>query len=61
MIDLESSVNGVAALAEPVRRDLYLYVAGQAEPVSREQAAEGVGVAAHTAKFHLDKLALEGL
>jgi predicted ArsR family transcriptional regulator len=61
MTDLESSLNGVAALAEPVRRDLYLYVAGQAEPVSREQAAEGVGVAAHTAKFHLDKLALEGL
>lgn len=54
-------VSGVAALAEPVRRDLYLYVAAQPEPVSRDQASEGVGVARHTAKFHLDKLVEEGL
>jgi predicted ArsR family transcriptional regulator len=56
-----SSVAGVAALAEPVRRDLYLFVAAQPEPVSRDQAAAGVGVAVHTAKFHLDRLADEGL
>lgn len=56
-----ASVAGVAALAEPVRRDLYLFVAGQAEPVSRDQAAAGVGVPVHTAKFHLDRLADEGL
>jgi predicted ArsR family transcriptional regulator len=61
MADLASSVSGVAALAEPVRRDLYLFVSAQDSPVSREQAAEGVGVAAHTAKFHLDRLAAEGL
>ena len=54
-------VSGVAALAEPVRRDLYLYVAAQPEPVSRDQACEGVGIARHTAKFHLDKLVEEGL
>ena len=54
-------VAGVAALAEPVRRDLYLFVAAQPEPVGRDQAAEGVGVARHTAKFHLDKLVEEGL
>lgn len=54
-------VSGVAALAEPVRRDLYLYVAAQPEPVSRDQASEGVGIARHTAKFHLDKLVEEGL
>lgn len=56
-----SQVSGVAALAEPVRRDLYLYVAAQTDPVSRDQAAAGVGVPAHTAKFHLDRLADEGL
>ena len=50
-----------AALAEPVRRDLYLYVVGQPEPVSRDQAAAGVGVPRHTAKFHLDRLVEEGL
>jgi predicted ArsR family transcriptional regulator len=56
-----ASVAGVAALAEPVRRDLYLFVAGQPEPVSRDQAAAAVGVPVHTAKFHLDRLADEGL
>ncbi len=54
-------VSSVAALAEPIRRDLYLYVAAQPEPVSRDQASEGVGVARHTAKFHLDKLVEQGL
>ncbi len=38
----------------PVRRDA-------AGPVSRDQASDGVGVARHTAKFHLDKLVDEGL
>lgn len=61
MTDFATRVTGVAALAEPVRRDLYLYVVGQPEAVSRDQAAAGVGVAAHTAKFHLDRLAEEGL
>ena len=51
----------MGALAEPARRALYLYVVGQAEPVSRDQAAAGVGLARHTAKFHLDKLVAEGL
>jgi predicted ArsR family transcriptional regulator len=59
--DFAAQVGGVGALAEPGRRALYLYVVGQAEPVSREQAAAGVGLARHTAKFHLDKLVAEGL
>jgi predicted ArsR family transcriptional regulator len=56
-----SQVSGVSALAEPARRALYLYVAAQPEAVSRDQAAEGVGLPRHTAKFHLDKLVEEGL
>ena len=52
---------GVAALAEPVRRQLYDVVAGADAAVSREQAAQGAGVAVHTAKFHLDRLVDEGL
>jgi predicted ArsR family transcriptional regulator len=56
-----SQVSGVSALAEPARRALYLYVAAQPEAVSRDQAAEGVGLPWHTAKFHLDKLVEEGL
>ena len=54
-------VSRLAALAEPVRRDLFRYVVEQSDPVSRDQASEGVGVARHTAKFHLDKLVEEGL
>lgn len=59
--DFDANVTRLAALAEPVRRALYQFVAGQAEPVSRERAAAGVGVAHHLAKFHLDKLVDDGL
>jgi predicted ArsR family transcriptional regulator len=59
--DFVSQVTGVSALAEPARRALYLYVTAQPEPVSRDQAAEGVDLPRHTAKFHLDKLVEEGL
>src|SRR6188508_2205060 len=61
MEDLAGQVAGVAALADPVRRDLYLYVSAQPAPVSRDQASDALGIARHTAKFHLDKLAEEGL
>jgi predicted ArsR family transcriptional regulator len=54
--DLDTRLDQVAALGEPVRRALYRFVAAQPEPVTREQAAAGVGVAQHTAKFHLDRL-----
>lgn len=57
----ERDVRSVAALAEPVRRQLYEIVAGSSEPVSREQAAAAADVPLHTAKFHLDKLVDEGL
>ena len=59
--DFERRVKSVAALADPLRRLLYRYVVTQTEPVSREQAAESVGVAVHAAKFHLDKLEADGL
>jgi predicted ArsR family transcriptional regulator len=54
-------VTTLGALADPVRRALYRFVSDQEEPVSREQAAEGVEVPRHTAKFHLDRLVDEGL
>lgn len=59
--DFEGQVAGVAALNEPVRRELYLFVTNSAEAVSREQAAAAVGVQKALAAFHLDKLAEEGL
>ena len=54
-------VSKVGALADPIRRALYRFVARQEGAVSRDQAAEGIEVPRHTAKFHLDKLVDEGL
>jgi predicted ArsR family transcriptional regulator len=59
--DVRAQLDGISALAEPLRRALYLYVVAQPEPVSRDQAARGVGLARHTVKFHLDKLVEESL
>jgi predicted ArsR family transcriptional regulator len=59
--DLAGQVAGVAALADPIRRGLYLYVSAQSAPISRDQASDALGIPRHTAKFHLDKLAEEGL
>ncbi len=52
---------GLGALAEPIRRALYECVVASPEPLGREQAAATVGVAVHTAKFHLDRLVADGL
>lgn len=59
--DLDRNVAGIGMLADPVRRRLYQYVSAQGQPVSRDQAAEAVGIARHQAKFHLDRLEAEGL
>ena len=58
---IQAQLRSIASLAEPVRQTLYRYVIERSQPVSREQAASGVGVAHHVAKFHLDKLEEEGL
>lgn len=59
--DFQAQVVSVAALGDPIRRALYGFVVSQAAPVSRDQAAAGVEVARHLAKFHLDKLETQGL
>ena len=51
----------MAALREPTRRRLYQYVERQPEPVSRDEAAEAIGISRALAAFHLDKLAELGL
>jgi len=58
---MSSVISGIAALAEPVRRDLFDFVVRSRGAVSRDQAAEGLGIPTHTAKFHLDRLVDEGL
>jgi predicted ArsR family transcriptional regulator len=51
----------VGALAEPSRRALYEYVVAQHDWVSREQAADAVGLQRGIAAHHLDRLAHDGL
>lgn len=57
----DQRVSRVGALADPIRRALYHFVAHQPGAVSRDQAAAGLDIPRHTAKFHLDKLVDEGL
>ena len=57
----ERAVTGIGSLSEPVRRDLYRYVCARDEPVGREEVAEATGIAHHKVKFHLDRLAADGL
>src|SRR4051812_30878168 len=59
--EFAAQVAGVAALADPLRRALYRFITEADAPVSRDQDAAGVGLARHTAKFHLDRLVDDGL
>ncbi len=58
---LDEKLAAVGSLQEPVRRALYLYVASEQDDVSRDQAAEAVGIQRSLAAFHLDKLVEAGL
>lgn len=59
--ELDGQISGVAALAEPVRRDLYRYVVSQDHDVSRDEAADACKIGRPLAAFHLDKLVEQGL
>ncbi len=54
-------IRAVASLDEPVRRALYEWVVAARRPVSRDEAAAGVGATRALAAFHLDRLVREGL
>ena len=54
-------LSAVSALAEPSRRALYEYVCSQRVWVSRDQAANAVGLRRGIAAHHLDRLAEDGL
>ena len=55
------NVNRLAVLDEPLRRRLFDYVRHSSEPVTREEAAETVGIGRSLAAYHLDKLVEHGL
>ena len=51
----------VSSLDDPVRRSLYEFVSGSAEPVGRDEAAAAVRIGRPLAAYHLDKLVGLGL
>ena len=51
----------VCSLGDPVRRRLYDYVAGQHQPVGRDEAAAAVGISRSLAAYHLDRMVDDGL
>lgn len=51
----------LAALCEPARRDLYFLVAHTGRAVSRDEAAQGLGLRRGLVAHHLDRLAEDGL
>ena len=57
----EDPWTGVTALVDPSRRALYEHVRRAGHPVSREEAADAVGISRGLAAFHLDKLVDAGL
>lgn len=56
-----AALTGLTQLDDPLRRQLYDYVANSDGSVSREQAAAAAGIGRTLAAYHLDKLADAGL
>ena len=54
-------VASLGSLADPNRRALYDFVARQAGPVGRDEAAAAAGVGRTLAAYHLDRMAEDGL
>jgi len=57
----EADLLAIGLLQDPARRSLYAYVVAQGREVSRNEAAEAVGLQRTLAAFHLDRLAQAGL
>ena len=59
--DLDQQLSGLAGLGDPLRRALYRHVADRGVPVSRDEAANAVGISRPLAAYHLDRLVDDGL
>lgn len=59
--ELEHRIAGIAALDQPLRRNLYRLLSERDGWTTRDEAAEALGVARSVAAFHLDKLAESGV
>lgn len=60
-MDITERASSIGSLADDTRRELYEFVVAQADAVTRDAAAAAIGIAAHMARFHLDKLVEAGL
>lgn len=59
--DDTTAVGAIGAIGDDARRELYRYVVAQRQPVGREEAAAALGMPAHRARFHLERLEQAGL
>lgn len=57
----DPALTSVSCLSDPVRRQLYDFVAGSPEPVGRDEAAAAAGIGRAIAVYHLDKMVESGL
>jgi predicted ArsR family transcriptional regulator len=60
-LDRAGRLTAISGLSEPTRRALYEYVAAADGWVSRDEAADAVGIERAAAVHHLDRLANDGL
>ena len=61
VVSPDRPIDAIAALQDPLRRQLYEFVAAQGREVSRNEAAASVRIQRTLAAFHLDKLVEAGL
>ena len=59
--ELERRIAAIAALDQPLRRDLYRLLSGATGWTTRDDAAAALGISRSVAAFHLDKLADAGV
>lgn len=57
----EAAIRALAALEDDLRQGMYEFIRTARRPVTREEAAEAVGISRKLAAFHLDKLVEAGL
>ncbi|GAA0424403.1 ArsR family transcriptional regulator [Acrocarpospora corrugata] len=55
------ALEAVAVLSDDLRRRMYAFIRRAGRPVTRDEAAESVGISRKLAAFHLDKLVSVGL
>jgi hypothetical protein len=60
-LPVAAALRAVAALSDQLRRQMYGFIRRAHRPVSREEAADTVGISRKLAAFHLDKLVEVGL